>query len=259
MRLDVALMPALLRAPAESVCIVVDVLRASSACVTMFESGIEAVAVAPDPEAARQLREHLFPAALLCGEVDGLPPEGFDYGNSPLEFSRLDLRGRRAVLSTSNGTRALHAVAAAPAVLVGCLLNRAAVSRAALGLASRQALAVSVVCAGNNLGTAFSLDDCFAAGALVAQLAVDLHSDTTGPQPQLTDAAVMARRLYESYGGDALAAFREAGHGRALEGIGFAEDLRRCAELDRYAAVPQLQREQGQLILQRVAVREAQA
>ena len=104
MRVDVALSPALLKGTDSSVCVVVDVLRASSSCVMMFEQGVEAVAIGANPEIAHAIRSQVLPEALLCGEVGGLPPEGFDYGNSPIEFSRLDLSGRQVVLATSNGT-----------------------------------------------------------------------------------------------------------------------------------------------------------
>ncbi|MGI8553395.1 MAG: 2-phosphosulfolactate phosphatase, partial [Dehalococcoidia bacterium] len=233
MRLDVALTPALLRRAEETVAIVVDVLRASSVCVTLFDRGIESIAVAPDPATAMTLRSQVLPQALLCGEIGGLPPDGFDYGNSPVEFSRLDLRGRQAILSTSNGTRALHALVRTPEVFVGCLLNRSAVCLKAFAVARRLGTGITVVCAGNDLGTAFSLDDCFTAGALVAFLQSCQDGEESEPAFILTDAARAAFQLYDAYRGDALTAFREALHGRALEELGFAADLARCSEMDR--------------------------
>src|SRR5690606_22486990 len=58
---------------------------------------------------------------LLAGERGGLPPQGFDRGNSPAELMGLELRGRRLVLTTTNGTRALEAVAGSGEVLVTSL------------------------------------------------------------------------------------------------------------------------------------------
>jgi 2-phosphosulfolactate phosphatase len=254
MRLDVALTAGMVRDPGQTVCIVVDILRASSACVAMFDSGVTQVAVAANTETARGLREEFFPDALLCGEVGGLAPEGFDFGNSPVEFSESDLRGRRTILSTSNGTRALHAVAASPAVFVGCLMNRDAVVAAALAAAARNAVGVTVVCAGNDLGTSFSLDDTFAAGSFITALTARLSADSSAPSPSPTDSAVMARRLYDSYRGDGMAAFQEAAHGRGLQRLGFAADLARCADVDRSRAVPVLVRdERGVLVLRNAA------
>src|SRR6266542_482613 len=122
MRIDVALLPGQEFDRSRSVCVVVDVLRASSSIVTLLEGGARPVIAAGSIDDARTLRERL-PAYLLCGEAGGLPPEGFDYGNSPAEFSRLRVQRKGAILATSNGTRLLASLAAAPAVLVGCLLN----------------------------------------------------------------------------------------------------------------------------------------
>jgi 2-phosphosulfolactate phosphatase len=146
MRLDVALLPALLPEPATSVCIVVDVLRASSSCVTLLDSGAPSIAVAATVDEARALQSGIMPDALLCGETGGLPPEGFDYGNSPVEFASLNLSGREVVMATSNGTRALARVASAPAVFVGCLLNRAQSCAAALAAALVAGAGITVVC-----------------------------------------------------------------------------------------------------------------
>lgn len=147
-----------------NVCIVVDVLRASSSIVTLLERGCERLVIAEDVRYARKLHERL-PDHLLCGEVGGLPPEGFDYGNSPAEFSRVDLAGKSVILATTNGTRALADCAReASAVLVGCLLNRTAVARAALHLAGEMSADISVVCAGD---AGSSGEDFAAARAIV--------------------------------------------------------------------------------------------
>jgi 2-phosphosulfolactate phosphatase len=215
----------------------------------MFDSGINAIAVAPNPEVARELRTDVLPHALLCGEVGGLPPEGFDYGNSPIEFACLPLSGREAILATSNGTRALHAVSAAPAVFVGCLRNRAAVAQAAFTAARLHAGGVLVLCAGNDYGATFSLDDAVTAGA-IADAAQSLCMGS-GEQPELTDAALAALRLFASYG-QPESAFREGMHGRTLQRLGFEEDLRFCSLLDQSTMVPFLAQESGGLLMLRV-------
>jgi 2-phosphosulfolactate phosphatase len=246
---NVALTPALLRDVETSVCIVVDVLRASSACIAMFDSGVEAIGVAPDPESARVLRSSFMPDALLCGEVGGLPPPGFDYGNSPIEFSRLSLAGRRVVLATSNGTRALHAVSAATAVFVGCLLNCEAVAVAAVDEALRTGSSLQVVCAGNDYGASFSLDDTVAAGAIVRALRAALAGRVSGEEEAVTDAALMAGRLFDGYATDLERAFLEGSHGRGLERLGFSADLAFCATLDRSRCVPYLSVQPDALLL----------
>ncbi len=201
----------------------------------MFARGLAAALVVRTPAEARRAGQG-HRSLLLCGEVGGLPPRGFDYGNSPAEFDKLDLSGRRAVLATTNGTRALARAAASRAVLAGSLLNLGAAAAEGLRLAARNRLDIRILCAGEDRGRRFGLEDAFAAGAFVECLAA------MGRALQPTDAALAARRLYQSYRGRALAALREAQHGRALEGIGLGSDVTFCAQVDRYTVVPRLHR-----------------
>lgn len=247
MRLDVALVPTSLANFSGRVCIVVDVLRASSTIVTMLERGAEEVLLASTIEEARGLHREL-PGHLLCGEEGGLPPPGFDHGNSPSEFSALDLKGQRAILCTSNGTRAILATAGAPLVLVGCLLNATAVASAALGKAAARGLDIAVVCAGEERGSAFAVEDALGAGAIV-----DAMVDAGRRWPtalQLTDETGAALERYRAQRGREEMALQDTAHGRDLLALGFGQDLAFCAQRDRLAAVPRLQRgEEGRLVL----------
>ena len=176
---------------------------------------------------------------LLCGEAFGLAPRGFDYGNSPSEFAEIDVRGRRIILSTTNGTKALRWLAASPVVRVGALLNATAAVATLLDEARSRGLDAAIVCSGLEAGNAFSLEDAFVAGALVEN-AVEQSRQKKGSDLALSDASMAACRLYQSYQGDALACFREAEHGRSLIAIGLGRDLEFCAQVDRYDAVPRL-------------------
>jgi 2-phosphosulfolactate phosphatase len=86
--------------------IVVDVIRAFSNAAYAFSKGImEIYPVASSEEALKFKHEH--PGALACGEEGGMPPEGFDFGNSPSQVLKLDLRGKILVQRTSAGTQGL--------------------------------------------------------------------------------------------------------------------------------------------------------
>jgi 2-phosphosulfolactate phosphatase len=199
------------------VCIVVDVLRASSTVVTLLERGCERVVVAAHVEQARALKERL-PDHLLCGEAGGLPPEGFDYGNSPLEFSRLDLNGKSVILATTNGTRALTEVAdTAAAVLVGCLLNLTAVTRAAVHRAEELATDVNIACAGDMDGS----EEDFAVGRLMA-------------------AVIQGSKLED----DVSRHVRNSRHAETLRRIGLGQDVDYCTQTDATDVVPELRRDE---------------
>ncbi|MBI2761081.1 MAG: 2-phosphosulfolactate phosphatase [Chloroflexi bacterium] len=239
MQIDVALLPALLKAPERTVCVVVDSLRATSAIATLFARGIEEIAVTASVEEGLALKASRMPDRLLCGESGGLPPEGFDHGNSPSEFASLDLRGRRAIIATSNGTRALVAASESPAVFAGSLLNATAVVNAAASEAAARALDVTFVCAGTEMARAFSLEDTAVCGALVEILV----RDHPGPikDLKLTDGAMAAYRVWRSYSSPRLV-MGEAVHGRLLAKLGLAADLDFCSQIDLYSVAPRLTR-----------------
>jgi 2-phosphosulfolactate phosphatase len=233
--IDVALLPGQRFDPKTSVCVVVDVLRASSSIVTLLERGAGHVVAAKDTTEARRLHERL-PGHLLCGEEHGLPPEGFDYGNSPSEFSRLDLGGKPVILATSNGTRILAALADAPALLVGCLLNRTAVAEAAVAIARERGLDVTVVCSAAYGGSVFVLEDVLGAAAIV-----DAALRLPDP-PHPGDAARFARDAFEVASRDLPAAVRSAYHAEELVDAGLGDDVAYCARLDVSAVAPVVER-----------------
>jgi len=247
MKLDVAFLPRLLSDPEASVCVVIDALRASSSIVTLLAGGAQEIVVAESPAAARRIARQEPGHYVLAGEENGLAPRGFDYGNSPSEFAALDVTGRRIILSTTNGTRALQRLATSPLVLVGALVNASAVTRTLLAEAGARRLNAALVCAGLSRGKRLSLEDAVAAGALVDTA---LKAARSIASLELTDGALIAHRLYRAYRGDALAAFRRSEHGRHLIALGFAHDLEFCARADRFDAVPRLRRDpSGRLIL----------
>jgi len=57
-------------------------------------------------EEALQFRAEV-PNSLACGEVGGLAPEGFDFGNSPTQTNLLDLNGKIIVQRTGAGTQGI--------------------------------------------------------------------------------------------------------------------------------------------------------
>ncbi len=232
MQIDVALVPQQADDWDDRVCIVVDVIRASTTLVTLFERGMETVYVAAEVDEARHLARQQH--TLLMGERGGVALPGFDYGNSPVAVADMNFRGQQAVLTTSNGTAALQRVAGAQAVLVGALRNATVCCEAALVLAEQHETDIGIACAGK--GRRFVLDDAVCVGVLVETLVqLTEHSE-------LTDAAQAARRLPRAYP-DILTPFRASGSGRHLLRIDHGEDIAFCARQDVSRVVPVLQPE----------------
>jgi 2-phosphosulfolactate phosphatase len=246
------------RAVERSVCIMLDVLRASSTMLAMFQAGARELRLAESPEAALAVAEGRRDAFWVCGERHGLKVEGFDYGNSPVEVVEADLSGREVVYVTSNGTNALRAVAAAPMVMVGSPRNEVAVVRQATREALARGCDILILCAGDQGGYGVSLEDAFFAGMLIERF-VKLNPrrvapDAAASQPEalaLDDSAIVAHRLFRSYlgsnsNGHATAVtlqtmFAEARSGRDLPAKGFGADLEYCAQIDVTTVVPRLE------------------
>lgn len=241
MKIEVALVPKLLREPRSHAVGVVDVLRATTSLVAMHENGLLRSIISENIQQARQLSRANF--SLLCGEIRSVPPAGFDYGNSPAELAGLSFKGKSAVMMTTNGTRAITAATAAPYVAVGALTNRMALARHLLGVADRRGLDVAIVCAGTERGANFALEDTIAAGAIVEA------AREADPALHLADSAWAALHLWCWYRGDAMRAFRQSRHGRSLLDLGFERDLRFAARVDVSEVVPILAIENGMRVL----------
>ncbi|MEA4909223.1 MAG: 2-phosphosulfolactate phosphatase [Anaerolineaceae bacterium] len=233
--IDVALAPREARRGEGQICLVVDVLRASSMLVTLFEHGAQVVLPAASVPAARRLaRDHAY---LVGGERGALRVAGFDFGNSPTGLHGIDLAGRGAVLTTSNGTAVLRRLERARAILIACVLNASAACTAALRLAAACSTGVQVVCAGK--GGAFVLDDAVCAGFLVKTLLAKAAGEQA--DLHLSDAAYAAQRLAHSFE-DLLQPFRISASGRRIAETGQEADLPFCARPDVSGRVPVLLR-----------------
>jgi 2-phosphosulfolactate phosphatase len=244
MEVDVALVPQVARAWTNTVCIVIDELRASSTITTILDRGCSRLFVTAGLDAARRLaRLH---DGLLVGERHGTAPRGFHFDNSPAALSRADLLDRVVILSTSNGTKVLGWVRDAPATLVGCLLNARACAEAAVDLAGSMGARIGIVCAGT-LGV-FALDDAVAAGVIVQDIVATIGFG--GGHYDMTEAAAAAVQLRSSYP-DLVTPLQNSVAGRLLARLGTHDDVPFCARLDSSTTVPIL-RPGAQLMVERL-------
>ncbi|OAI43606.1 hypothetical protein AYO38_10560 [bacterium SCGC AG-212-C10] len=234
-RIDLALLPLEATRIAADCYVAVDMLRATTTISTLFSAGLR------DLVAVNSLAQAYALAGtegrLLAGEVGGLPPDGFELGNSPVDASEIDADGRGAVLFTTNGTAALCALAAHGHVIAGALANATAVAHAIADFEH-----VCIVCAGNEGGLRFALEDFAAAGAIISRVQ-RLH-----PGAELGDAAGLAitQPGYENWlavglpqqTGASARMIASSEHGRKLAALGLAADIHFAAQADTSAAVP---------------------
>ena len=227
MRVDVAVTPDGLDRAAVAVCtvLVIDVLRASTCIVTALANGCAGIVPVATPEEARARMAGL-PGALVAGERRGEPLEGFDLGNSPLEFTPARVGGRAVIMTTSNGTRALLAARGAAAIGVAAFVNLGAAAAWALG-ARRDVL---LLCSGER--GARSLEDHVCAGLVAERLLAG------EPRARATAAAEEAAAAARPYGKDVARLARDSSWARHLASRGRAADVAACLTLDTASIVP---------------------
>ena len=112
---------------AEGLTVVIDVLRASNTIISALHKGANYIIPVENLEDAYQLKR-INQEYLLSGERNGLPPEGFDFGNSPAEISNLNLKGKVIIFTTSAGTKAIMNAKNANEIIIASYANAEAVA-----------------------------------------------------------------------------------------------------------------------------------
>jgi len=210
------------------VVVVIDILRATSVMVQAMSQGAREIIPVKTVEEAFQMAKRFSPdTTVLGGERESRKIEGFDLGNSPREYQGEKVRGKRLILTTTNGTKAFHAVASGKKVLVGSFLNIAAVAGRCFELNQDVLIYLS-----GDQGN-FSLEDTVCGGMLIGRIV-----RKGGKSFTLTDASHSAHILFQKFEANIVESFYLSQHGRSLVDQGFEEDLPYCAQVDMTNLVP---------------------
>ena len=218
-----------------AVAVIVDALRASATAAALLEAGALEILAVREVEEAFAARAD-WPDALLYGERGGLPPEGFDYGNSPAEAAPAS--GRRVIFTTTTGAGRLVEAWGAAAVLMGAPTNATAAVCAALDRAAEGKTDIVIVPAGLMGDPDFDAQEDRVAAVVLARRALeeartrslemrngegfDLHNYW---QPRIDTEGIEAL-------------FQSAPHAEKLRRIHKESDIPLCAQLDTVSAVP---------------------
>lgn len=195
----------------QTICVVFDILRATTSMITALTNGAEAIIPVAEISEAIALRQK-NPNVLLAGEREGLRIRAgqtgsidFDLGNSPREFTAEKVSGKTIVMTTTNGTRALRACAEARMILVSSFLNLRATTNWIL---ERKPQHLILVCSGTHEEPA--LEDTLAVGALCEKI----WSNYAGGH--VSDSAEIARRIYPLLQFNLIDAMKHSRNGRRL-------------------------------------------
>lgn len=207
--------------------VVIDVLRATSVMVTALANGADQVIPVVSPEEAFQIKKQMGDEIILGGERNAFPIEGFDYGNSPLQYTPEVVSGKTLVMTTTNGTLAINNAAGADELLIASFLNDKAILRK---LEKKEEIVF--ICSGTD--GQFTLEDAVCAGYLIDQL-VEQKGDF-----HMSDMGIAVHQLYRSNQQDVKALAAKGKHYRNLEKKGYTADLDYCFQTDVFDSVPVL-------------------
>lgn len=229
--LDVCLTPALLPLynVEDYIVVVIDIFRATSSICYGIENGAAAIIPVSEVEECAAYRER-GADYLLAAERNGEVVTGFDFGNSPFSYTAEKVSGKTVVLTTTNGTHALHLSRKAKKIVIGSFLNLTALCN----WLKTQNENILLVCAGwkNN----FNLEDTLFAGAVIEQL-----KDSGFV---LDDPSIAANDLFQIGKDDIGKYLSKTSHGERLKKLGIEKDIAFCLQVDLTTAIPVLEGEQ---------------
>jgi 2-phosphosulfolactate phosphatase len=212
---------------AKGVVIVIDVLRAFSTAAYAFARGAKEIILVSTVEEALSLKSTISRSQAM-GEVEGLRPEGFEFGNSPTHISEADLSGITMIHRTSAGTQGVVRSQGAEVMLAASFVVANATVRYIWKLAAPE---VTFVITGKSYNGGD--EDIACAEYLEALL--------KGNQP---DVKPFLKRVLES---------RDAFPHLNPEQRAFPRsDLDYCTQFDRFGFAMPITRENGKLIMRAI-------
>ncbi|MDQ3047945.1 MAG: 2-phosphosulfolactate phosphatase [Bacteroidota bacterium] len=209
----------------DTIVVVIDILRATSAMCTAFHHGVEKMIPVATVEEATDYKKQGF---MVGAERNGIALEGFDFGNSPYSYMSEKIKGQTIVISTTNGTQAIEAAQKAYKVVIGAFTNITALCNWLLS----QNKSVLLLCSGWK--NKFNLEDTLFAGAVTRRLLAN-GDYRTG------DAALGVAFLYDQASANPYRFLRNSSHAERLAALGLKEDIKYCLSLDKTDVIPVLE------------------
>ena len=207
--------------------VVIDVLRATSTIVTALSNGARNIIPVQDMGEASKMSSNIdSDRYLLCGEKDGQKIDGYDLGNSPLEYTEETVGNKTIIFNTTNGTKTIKKASSALHVYIASFLNMQAVVNAL----QEHDNDIVLICSGWK--GRLSFEDSLLAGALI-------HSLGNGTLPSnAKDGAMVVYGLYEKYGDDIAAIIKQSDHAQRLKGWVDENEIDFCCDVNKFDILP---------------------
>ncbi len=207
----------------ESIVVIIDILRATSAICTAFENGAKKIIPVATLDEAKAYKQKGY---LVGAERNGLPVDGFDFGNSPFHYMGEHIKGKEIVLTTTNGTQAIEAAKNAYKVVIGSFLNIDALCSWLIN----ENRSILLLCSGWK--NKFNLEDAVFAGAITD--AISKRSD----KYELGDACLALKYLAQMAEKNPNKFLSHSSHKKRLVELNLKEDVRYCLTPNQTKVIP---------------------
>jgi len=216
--------------------VIIDVLRASTTMTIALTNGAKEIIPSDNVSTAAMIAKGTG-NSLLCGERNGKVVEGFDLGNSPLEYSEEVVKDKVLVFSTTNGTSSVVKAKYAMNCVIACFVNLSEVVNCVKLLVDD----VILICSGKL--NDFCLEDVICAGVIIEQVN---KLQTKDSKYIIGDSEFAAMELAKSFvlekgkpsAKKILKMLRNTEHGKYLTSLGLDKDLSVCSKVDSYPFLP---------------------
>src|SRR4051812_40302148 len=212
----------------DSIVVIIDILRATSAICTAFHYGAAKIIPVATIEEAQAYKEQGY---LAAAERNAVTVDGFTIGNSPFSYMGDHVKDKTIVITTTNGTQAIHAARDAYKVVIGSFLNIDALCK----WLTDEKRNILLLCSGWK--NKFNLEDALFAGAVTEELRK--RNDSI----QFGDACLALQHLYQLALKDPYKFLNHSSHKERLARLNLKKDIKYCLTPNQTKVIPVLQGE----------------
>ena len=212
--------------------IILDVLRATTTISVALTNGAKEIIPTENISTAVRVAKG-SKNSLLCGERNGKIVDGFNLGNSPLEYTPEAVKDKSLIFSTTNGTVSIIKSRFAKLCLLCSFVNMSSI----VDFVNSIDEDFTIICSGKL--NEFCLEDAVCAGMFLSKL-------NSGRNIEMKDSEVASLNLSNDLAmimnvpsqDKILKMFYLSEHGKYLSSLGFDTDLELCSKIDSYPSIP---------------------
>jgi len=204
--------------------VMIDVLRASSVIVTAFKNKVDSIIPVVTIEEAKKIKQ-TNNEFYLAGERNSIKIDGFDFGNSPLEYIENKIKNKRLIFTSTNGAKIFTAGTSAYKRVIGSFINFNIVLQDIFSyiyneISNKNEINIFFVCAGTN--SKYSLEDGTLAGKFIYEI-LKQHKEIN-----LCDSSDILKNNFIYNKENLIDYLKTSKHSLYLESLGLEKDIEYC-------------------------------